>query len=352
MSSILDGLKVNVYGNSIAAWDDPWGWVPRMRADHNWQLTWGAEWSSRAVDAVGQATAVASPHRIDHSRKPHVVIVDAVANDAYGLGAGNLPAFTTAVRSLATYALLEGVMNVVDCGFPAASWTFNQGEDFIAGRNVTAAAGTEHQLPGFNRAGKWAFFYYGLAGGNSGWQGGSWSLARDGVPLGTYSCHNRTHNPSTSDRMFGYGSGGQRVRRQWVLCSEVVDVPATAQFTVKAGPGGGNPYFAGYGKLNEAQGSTSRQSPLVVLVEPAYGYDAATNSVLDSYADALHQIAASLPNVVVARTRNGWDTDRMARVGDFLHPNAVGCRHYQDAIEAAVNGAHAGGWIPNTHLPV
>lgn len=344
MSSVLDGLRVNVYGHSIAAWDDPWGWVPRMRAAHNWTLTWGAEWSSRAVDAVGRATAVASPYRIDHTRPPHVVIVDAVANDAYGLGLPGLQPFVTAVRSLAAYALLEGVMNVQDCGFPSV-WTRNFGEDFIAGRNVTAPAGTMHHLPGFGRGGRWAFFYYGLAAVD-GWTGGSWTLLRDGQTVGEYSCNRRTPAPAPGEKR-AYANNGAMVARNWIVCCEVVDVPPTERFAVRANGGGSSPFFAGYGKVNE---STERHSPLVVLVEPVHGFDTTTNTVLDQYAAALHQIAAALPNVVIARVRDGWDLDRMARRGDPLHPNALGCAHYQDAIETAVDHAVAAGWVPNTHL--
>ncbi|MBP2341134.1 hypothetical protein JOF41_007388 [Saccharothrix coeruleofusca] len=342
MSSILDGLRVNVYGHSIAAWNDPWGWVPRMRDAHNWTLAQGAEWSSHSWDAVGQATAVGSPHRIDHSRRPHVVIVDAVANDAYGLGLAALGPFTTAVRSLAAYALLEGIINVQDCAFPS-SWTRNYGEDYIAGRNVTAVAGSAHNLPGFQRAGKWAFFYYGLAPSIG--TGGSWTLLRDGQTVGEYSCNRRAVDPGVGEER-AYANNGVRGPRRWVLCSEVVDVPATQAFTVRVNGGGGAPFFAGYGKLNQ---SAERHSPLVVLVEPVPGYDTTVNAVLDVYAQRLHEIAASLPNVVVARTRTGWDLGRMARRGDPMHPNALGCQHYQDAIETAVDRVVEAGWVPNTH---
>lgn len=341
-SSLLDGLTVQVYGTSIPAWGDRWGYVNRMASHHNWALINGAEWSSRAVDAVGQATALGSPYRIDHNRKPHVVLVDASTNDAYGIGPSGMAATTTAIKSLASYALLEGIINVGDCGFPQ-SWTPSYGNDFIAGRNVTAGPGTTHTVPGFNRAGLWAFFYYGLS---SGWNGGgSWSLLRDGHQLGTYSCSNRTSEPIPGENR-AYTSSG-RGARQWILCSEIVDVPATGQFTIRSEGGGGGPFFAGYGKINQG---TDRQAPLVVLVEPVDGYDSGTNSTLNAYAQQLHQLAAALPHVVVARTRDAWDLDRMARKGDPLHPNALGSKHYQEAITRAVDGAVDAGWLPDTNL--
>lgn len=350
-TSVLDGLEVHVYGHSIAAWNDEWGWAQRMQADHNWVLTNGAEWSSRSVDAVGQMTAFGSPVRIDYGNRPQVVIIDAAANDLYGVGQSGADNFERHVLAAAAWATLEGAIAVDN---PALSWPSNwtriTGHDFVGlpaqgtGANRTAPAGATATLPGFGRSGRWAFFWYSLAPVSG--VGGSWSLFRDGgQALGNFSCDQGTINPQAWENRAYTPTG--RGPRNWGLHGAVVAVPATTDFTIRSDGGGGGPFFTAYGKVNE---STEQPAPLVVLVPPVHHPHAANNTLVDSYGARLAYIAAQLPNVVVAPVLTGWDATRMTRRGDELHPNARGCQHYQQAIEAAVDQAVDGGWLPNTNL--
>jgi hypothetical protein len=322
----VQGLTVRAYGNSWPNWPDRWSYLHRLVDELHWDLTQGSVGGDLAMDTAAWVIGSASPTRWTPGAA-HLVVVDAALNDALSYGTDGLPGYRNAMRAILGYLSCEGPIDSANVTYTGgwsteASGDRHGGSCRLGGPTITA--------PAFNRPGKWVIGYAGIPAELG--LGAQFGITAAGQQLGSLDCA-AACRPSARTQL---GSTAPRTRG---ANATVVTAPAAATFTLTRTNNGGGPWFDWYGKINE-EGS----APLIVLPTPtylpaeAYTGTAASDTVINAYADTLAAVAAEVgPNCLLIDTRPGWDRQTMIRPGD-IHPTPRGHAHIASAVIDALAG--------------
>lgn len=315
------GLDVTAYGHSFVAWEGRRSYVNRLAAELDWNLTNAAFGGDGSLDVAARVIGVDGPHQWKPGAA-HLVLIDAATNDMFGSGLAGLPGYRNAMRAMLARISAEGIMDGDHVNYPGGQWWTEGGGDWHNGS--AKLGGPTILLPGFGRAGKWAFGYAGIPASVS--EGAKFDVLINGVKMGELDCH-ASCVPSPRGRTRGHSAA---------LVDSSVPVQ---QITLErqSGSTGGGPWFDAYWKINEVS------PPLIVLPKPVYSpataYEGSlcTDDVVREYATALEEVAAEVgPNCLVVDTLAGWDSAVHMLPNDQMHPSPRGHAHIAAAIRSVL----------------